>query len=108
MSPAVSGRIVDNRETDAVRKGRSGDHRRRRLFRQRANRSNGYYYSSHVAAGNKIYLASEEGVLVVLDGGEELKVLARSKLDGPILATPAIVDGKIYVRTEDHLYAFGR
>jgi PQQ-like domain len=44
--------------------------------------------------------------VIVLDGGEELKVLARNKLDGPILATPAIVDGKIYVRTEDHLYAF--
>jgi hypothetical protein len=27
---------------------------------------------------------------------------------GQILATPAIVDGKIYVRTEDYLYAFGR
>jgi outer membrane protein assembly factor BamB len=68
----------------------------------------GYYYSSPVAADNKIYLASEEGVVVVLDGGEELKVLARNKLDAQILATPAIVDGKIYVRTEDHLYAFGR
>jgi outer membrane protein assembly factor BamB len=68
----------------------------------------GYYYSSPVAADNKIYLASEEGVVVVLDGGEKLKVLARNKLDGQILATPAIVDGKIYVRTEDHLYAFGR
>jgi outer membrane protein assembly factor BamB len=44
-------------------------------------------------------------VVVVLDGGEELKVLARNKLDGQILATPAIVDGKIYVRTEEHLYA---
>lgn len=45
--------------------------------------------------------------MVVLDGGEELKVLARNNLDAQILATPAIVDGKIYVRTEDHLYAFG-
>src|SRR5579872_5336982 len=68
----------------------------------------GYYYSSPVAADNKIYIASEEGVVVVLDGGEELKVLARNKLDGQILATPAIVDGKIYVRTENQLYAFGR
>src|SRR5262245_45568317 len=68
----------------------------------------GYYYSSPVAADNKIYLASEEGVVVVLDGGEEMKVLARNTLDGQILATPAIVDGKIYVRTENHLYAFGR
>jgi outer membrane protein assembly factor BamB len=44
----------------------------------------------------------------LLDGGEELKVLARNKLDGQIMATPAIVDGKIYVRTENQLYAFGR
>jgi outer membrane protein assembly factor BamB len=68
----------------------------------------GYYYSSPVAADNKIYIASEEGVVVVLDGGAELKVLARNTLDGQILATPAIVAGNIYVRTENQLYAFGR
>ena len=67
----------------------------------------GYYYSSPVAADNKIYIASEEGVVVVLDGGEQLKVLATNKLDGAILATPALADGNIYVRTENHLYAFG-
>jgi outer membrane protein assembly factor BamB len=66
----------------------------------------GDYYSSPVAAGNKIYIASAEGVMVVLDAGEELKVLARNPFDSPILATPAIVDGKLYVRTETHLYAF--
>ncbi len=68
----------------------------------------GYYYSSPVAADNKIYVASEEGVVTVLDGGAELKVLATNKMDGQILATPAIVDGKIYLRTENRLYAFGR
>ena len=60
----------------------------------------GYYYSSPVAADNKIYIASEEGVVAVLAAGEQLNVLARNKLDGGILATPAIVDGKLYVRTE--------
>ena len=67
----------------------------------------GYYYSSPVAADDKVYIASAEGVVVVLDAGEELKVLARNQLDSPILATPAVVDGKIYVRTEGHVYAFG-
>jgi outer membrane protein assembly factor BamB len=67
----------------------------------------GDYYSSPVAADHKVYIASAEGVVVVLDAGEELKVLARNTLDGMILATPALVDGKIYVRTESHLYAFG-
>jgi outer membrane protein assembly factor BamB len=68
----------------------------------------GYYYSSPVAAGKKVYIASEEGVVVVLDAGEKLNVLARNKLDGAILATPALVDDNIYVRTENHLYAFGK
>jgi outer membrane protein assembly factor BamB len=67
----------------------------------------GDYYSSPVAAGDKVYIASNEGVVTVLDAGEELKILATNKLDGAILATPALVDDKIYVRTESHLYAFG-
>jgi hypothetical protein len=35
-------------------------------------------------------------------------VLARNKLDGGILATPALVDGNIYVRTDAYLYSFGK
>ena len=68
----------------------------------------GYYYSSPVAADQKIYIASEEGVVVVLDAGEKLNVLATNKLDGAIMATPALAEGHIYVRTESHLYAFGK
>jgi outer membrane protein assembly factor BamB len=60
-----------------------------------------------VAADNKIYIASEEGVVVVLDAGAELKILATNKLDSAIMATPALVEGSIYVRTENRLYAFG-
>jgi outer membrane protein assembly factor BamB len=61
-----------------------------------------------VAADDKVYIASEEGVVLVLDSGETLKILAENKLDGAILATPALVDGNLYVRTENHLYAFGK
>ena len=67
----------------------------------------GYYYSSPVAADHRIYIASVEGVVVVLEAGEKLNILATNKLDGGILATPALVDRNIYVRTESHLYAFG-
>ena len=61
-----------------------------------------------MAADNKICIASEEGVVVVLDAGAKLSVLATNKLDGAILATPALVDRQIYVRTDSHLYAFGK
>jgi outer membrane protein assembly factor BamB len=67
----------------------------------------GYYYSSPVAADQKIYIASEDGVVVVLDAGEKFNVLATNTLDGAILATPALVDRNIYVRTANALYAFG-
>jgi outer membrane protein assembly factor BamB len=67
----------------------------------------GYYYSSPVAAADRVYIASADGEVVVLDAGVELKVLARNRLDEAILATPALVEGKIYVRTDSHLYAFG-
>ena len=55
----------------------------------------------------EVYIASEEGVVVVLDAGQKLNGLATNKLDGAILATPALVERNIYVRTESHLYAFG-
>jgi outer membrane protein assembly factor BamB len=67
----------------------------------------GDYYASPVAAADKIYIASAEGEVVVLNAGDELTVLARNKFDGGIMATPAVVDGKIYVRTDTHVYALG-
>jgi outer membrane protein assembly factor BamB len=66
----------------------------------------GYYYSSPVTADNKIYIASAEGVVVVLETGAKFKKLAANKLDGAILATPALADRNIYVRTQAHLYSF--
>ena len=68
----------------------------------------GYYYSSPVAADHRIYIASAEGVVTVMDAGTKLNVLATNKLDGAILATPALAGGNIYVRTKSDLYAFGK
>jgi outer membrane protein assembly factor BamB len=67
----------------------------------------GLYYASPVAGDGKVYAASGRGVVVVFTAGDKFQVLARNDLREPILATPALVDGKIYVRTEKHLYAFG-
>jgi outer membrane protein assembly factor BamB len=66
----------------------------------------GGYYSSPVAANGRIYAASDAGVVVVFEGQDSLQVLARNDLGEPILATPAVADGTLYVRTTSHLYAF--
>jgi outer membrane protein assembly factor BamB len=70
-------------------------------------RSGGPYYSSPVFGDGKIYIASARGIVTVFEPGDSLNVLARNELKERIMATPAIVDGKIYIRTEKNLYAFG-
>lgn len=67
----------------------------------------GGYYASPVVAGGRIYVASDAGAVVVFNAADDLDVVARNELPEPILATPAIVDGTIFVRTTAHLYAFG-
>lgn len=67
----------------------------------------GAYYASPVAADGKIYIASTQGTVVVIEAGDVLKVLARNELGESITATPAIADNKIYVRTAGQLFAFG-
>jgi outer membrane protein assembly factor BamB len=66
----------------------------------------GGYYASPVAANGRVYVASDAGVVVVFEAQDTLQVLARNDLGEPILATPAVADGALYVRTTSHLYAF--
>jgi outer membrane protein assembly factor BamB len=67
----------------------------------------GDYYASLVAGDGKVFLASEEGKLTVLSAQAQWKVLSSTALEEAIYATPAIADGRLYVRTVGHLYCFG-
>ncbi len=67
----------------------------------------GDYYSSAVAAGDKIFLGAQNGTMLVLRATDHLEVLAKNELSEPIMATPALVDGIIYIRAGESLYAFG-
>jgi outer membrane protein assembly factor BamB len=67
----------------------------------------GTYYSSPVAGDGKIYLLDVTGKLSVVQAGREWKVLSRSDFEEDVYATPAIADGRIYLRTSAHLYCFG-
>jgi outer membrane protein assembly factor BamB len=67
----------------------------------------GPYYSSPIIGDGKFYTCSGRGIITVFDVGEKLNILAHNNIEERIMATPAIVNGKIYVRTESHLFAFG-
>ncbi|HUS09136.1 MAG TPA: PQQ-binding-like beta-propeller repeat protein [Pyrinomonadaceae bacterium] len=65
------------------------------------------YFSSPVAADDKVFLIGEGGQVSVLKAGGEWEVLKVNELDDEVFATPAIADGRIYIRTRSALYAFG-
>ena len=66
----------------------------------------GEYYASPVAADGKVYLANTEGKITVLKAAAEWEVLAVNELNDEISATPALSEGRIYVRTRGALYCF--
>ena len=66
------------------------------------------YFSSPVAADDKVFLIGQGGQVSVLKAGGDWQVLAVNELDDECYATPAIADGRIYIRTRSALYAFGK
>jgi outer membrane protein assembly factor BamB len=65
------------------------------------------YYASPVGGDGKVYLFSQRGDAIVVSAGESWQVLSRARFGEEVFATPAIVEGKIYVRTVGYLFCFG-
>lgn len=66
------------------------------------------YYLSPVAAGDLIVAGSAEGTLYLLDAtADELKVVHEANFEDELFATPAVIDGVVYLRTKASLYCFG-
>jgi outer membrane protein assembly factor BamB len=67
----------------------------------------GDYYASPVAGDGKVFFASQQGKVAVVAASDELSILAVNDLREAIFATPAIAEGRLYVRTAGALYCFG-
>ena len=63
-------------------------------------------YSSPVAANGHIYLCGLDSSVIVMRAGDVPEQVSSAKLDGRIVATPAIAGNTIYIRTNETLYAF--
>jgi outer membrane protein assembly factor BamB len=70
-------------------------------------RVGGSFSASPIFASGRIYLQSEEGVGFVLQAGKEFQQLSRNDLGERSLASPAVADGALFVRTAGHLYRIG-
>jgi outer membrane protein assembly factor BamB len=78
-----------------------------RVYQERLGGSGGAFTASPVASDGKIYLASEDGDVFVVKAGPKYELLAKNPVGEVMMATPAISDGMVIVRTISHLYAFG-
>jgi len=67
----------------------------------------GKVYASPVCVNGRIYVVTRSGEVIVLKAGGEYKVLARNALPEKTDATPAIANGRMYIRTLNHLVCIG-
>src|SRR5688500_14692252 len=77
------------------------------VYQQLIGRTDAPYTASPVASDGKIYLSSEDGDVFVVKAGPKYELLAKNPVGEVMMATPAISDGLVIVRTVSHLFAFG-
>ena len=71
-------------------------------------RLDGVFFASPVAADGKIYFLSQTGETIVVKAGRTPAILARNDLGERLVASPAISNGRIFLRSDGRLFAIGR
>ena len=78
------------------------------VYRQRLEHLGSGFSASPVAADGKIYLSGEDGEMLVLEAGPRPRHIATNSMGELLMATPALSDGVMYVRSSASLFAIGR
>jgi outer membrane protein assembly factor BamB len=78
------------------------------IYRQRLPTVGSGFSASPVAADGKIYLSNEDGEMLVIAAGEKFNHLGTNSIGELLMATPALSDGVMYVRSSTNLFAIGR
>jgi len=76
-----------------------------RVWQQRVD---GVFSASPVGGGGHVYFVSENGDTVVVKAGRSPEIVARNAIAERALASPAISSGRLFIRTDDHLFAIGK
>lgn len=78
------------------------------IYRQRLPQVGSGFSASPVAADGKIYLSSEDGDVLVIAAGDKFSHVATNSIGELLMATPALSDGVMYVRSSSSLFAIGQ
>ncbi len=81
-----------------------------RIYQQRlGGKGSSYAFTaSPVAADGRLYFTSEDGEIFVLKAGPDFEVIATNPMGEVCMATPAISEGMLIVRTLHHIYGIGK
>ncbi|MGD9723919.1 MAG: PQQ-binding-like beta-propeller repeat protein [Pirellulales bacterium] len=79
-----------------------------KLIKQTRAKGDGNYYASPAGGDGKIYTASKGGVVTVFRLDPPLEIASSRDFEQPIFASPIVDDGRVYIRTDNALYAFGK
>jgi outer membrane protein assembly factor BamB len=64
--------------------------------------------ASPVMAGDQILTIAEDGDMIVFNAEKEFDVVSKVKLGEAVFASPAVADGRLYIRGATHLFCFGK
>jgi outer membrane protein assembly factor BamB len=68
----------------------------------------GEFRSSPVCVNGVIYVSNDNGEVFVYPAAVEFQLLSRNPLGERVIATPAVADGKMYIRGATHLFCIGK
>ena len=78
------------------------------LYKARVGGVGHTFSASPIAIGNRLLFLDEEGTTIIVEPGAEYKELGQNKLDEMSLASPAVANDSLFIRTESKLYRIGR
>jgi outer membrane protein assembly factor BamB len=78
------------------------------VYRQRLPLVGSGFSASPVAADGKLYLSNEDGEMLVVAAGRKFELLSTNSMGELLMATPALSEGVMYVRSSQSLFAVGR
>lgn len=71
-------------------------------------RISGNFSSSPLFADGKLYFSSREGKTTIIRPGRQYDEVAVNSLEGQLMASPAVLDESLLLRSESHLYRVGQ
>jgi outer membrane protein assembly factor BamB len=80
----------------------------REIYRKRLDPIGSGFSASPIAADGRLYLSNEDGEMLVIAAGREFRLISTNTIGELLMATPALSDGVMYVRSSTTLFAMGQ